>query len=161
MKIHDRENSFSEIAGLKRLGVLVLNLSMPCGRLLRLCAWLAGLALAGSALAGEGTRRFEVPAGDAAETLKLAAQQGGLEIVYFAETVRGVRTPALRGRFAPREALERLVAGTGLALGADDPAGTLTVYRREPSVAASTPPHSPPPSPSNSPPLGANLRGHV
>ncbi len=113
--------------------MLVLNLSMPCGRLLQLCAWLAGLALAGSALAGEGTRRFEIPAGDAADTLKLAAQQGGLEIAFFAETVRGIRTPALRGNFTPREALECLVAGTGLVLGADGAADPLTVRKKTPS----------------------------
>jgi TonB-dependent receptor len=112
------------------------------------CVWLLGLAVAGSAMAGEGARSFDVPAGQAAETLKLAARQGGLEIVFFAETVAGIRTAELRGLFAPREALERLVAGTGLALAADDPAGTLTVCRSDQSVAVSPPPtptsHSPP-----------------
>ncbi|MBI5769351.1 MAG: hypothetical protein HZA93_16275 [Verrucomicrobia bacterium] len=103
------------------------------------------------AVAAEAPREFDVPAGDAAATLKIAARQGGLEIVFFADAVRGVRTPGLKGRFAPRDALARLVSGTALTLVADDSAGTITVRRAE-SAALTTPSASAPPPSSISPP---------
>lgn len=132
-----------------RLGVLGLSFSLTLPRLLRFVVGLVALGCAGVSPAAEAPRAFDVPAGDAAETLKLAARQGGLEIAFFAETVRGVRTPALRGDFAPRDALARLVAGTDLVVVADDPAGTLTV-RREISAAAA--PSSSPASVTSLPP---------
>ena len=112
-----------------------------------LCACLGVLALAGAARAADAARRFDIPPGDAADTLKLAAQQGGLEIAFFAEIVHGVRTPALRGFFAPREALDRLVAGTGLTLISEQRDGTLTVRRSASSL--NTLPHKTAPSPSS------------
>jgi iron complex outermembrane receptor protein len=74
-------------------------------------------------------RAFDVPSGDAIDTLKQAAQQGGVEIVFLAETVRGVRTTAIRGNFTTLEALERLVGKTGLLIVRDARTGTLTVSR--------------------------------
>lgn len=118
----------------------------------RLCACLLFFALAGSASSAEPTRAFDVAAGDAAETLKLTARQGGLEIVFFAETVRGIRTTALRGDFAPRDALARLVAATGLVLIADSSAGTITVQRQPIGTAHPHLPTSSAPPPA-SPPL--------
>ncbi|WP_414664799.1 TonB-dependent receptor domain-containing protein [Horticoccus sp. 23ND18S-11] len=116
-------------------------------------ACLGALVFAGAAWAADTALRFDIPAGDAADTLKLAAQQGGLEIAFFAETVRGVHTPALRGTFAPREVLERLVAGTGLSIVSDRRDGTLTVRRSTPPTnaapnEAARSPTSPDPPPS-------------
>lgn len=98
----------------------------------RLLAWLCActVALAGAVRAADAPRRFDVPGGDAAETLKLVARQGGIEIAFFAETVRGVRTPELHGYFAAAEALGHVVAGTGLTIVCRD--RTFTV-RRDPS----------------------------
>lgn len=125
-----RENSFSESADPGRLGGLVFNPAQFCRRRLQWCVVLAALlGVATFASAAEAVRRFDVPAGDAAETLKRAARQGGIEIALFAETVRGVRTAALRGEFPPRAALSRLVAGTGLEL-VFDAAGIATVVGR-------------------------------
>jgi TonB-dependent receptor len=95
---------------------------------------LAGFLLAGPrAAAAEADREprcdFEVPAGDAIDTLKLAARQAGVEIVFFAETVRGVRTPALHGSYRAREAFERLVAGMELVVVAEARHGMLAIQR--------------------------------
>lgn len=110
-------------------------------RLLAVIAVLACVALArGTARAAETERQFDLPAGNASDTLKLAAQQAGLEIVFFAETVAGVRTSALRGKFRPHEGLERFVADTGLRLEADQQSEVLFVRRDIP------PPGSAPPS---------------
>lgn len=106
---------------------------------LRLLAVALVARLPASAAAGS-LREFNVPAGEAAETLKRTAQQGGLEIVFLADTVRGVRTPAVRGTYLPRAALELLVLNTGLVVERDERTGTLTIRR----VTAGEPPAAPP-----------------
>jgi hypothetical protein len=79
--------------------------------------------------AAEAKKTFDVPAGEALTMLKVAAQQGGVEIMFPAATVQGVRTNAVKGEFAPREALDRMVANTELAVVQDEKSGALTVNR--------------------------------
>ena len=136
MKNHRREILLSESASLNRLGALASCLTPSCRQALWFCVFLASLCLAGAAPPSELPRSFDIHAGDAAETLRLAAHQGGLEIVFFTETVRGVHTAALHGRFTPHEALRRLIADTGLEIVATDIARTITVRRRASSAAA-------------------------
>jgi hypothetical protein len=102
----------------------------PCSSRVRL-PWLAALfALAVSlGFAAEAVRSFDIPAGDAATTLKQAAKQGGVEIVFPATTVRGVQTAAVKGDFSATEALNRMLAGTDLVLVKDQKSGALTVNR--------------------------------
>ena len=121
--------------------------------------WLAvllwPLALAGAELtpetagpAGEAPRPFDVPAGPARLSLKLTAQQAGVEIVFGATVAEGVTTPALRGEFPPRRAVERLLASTPLLLVVDTPSGVWSVVRRPPPTpAAEAAPPSPPMNP--------------
>lgn len=85
-----------------------------------------------SASAAEAVRAFDVPAGDAAATLKQAAKQGGVEIVFPAATVRGVQTAAVKGDFTAREALNRMLADTDLVLVQDEKSGALTINRLTP-----------------------------
>lgn len=59
-------------------------------------------------------RYVDVPASDAVAALQRLAEQAGIEILFPQENVRGVRTNALKGQFTPRDALERLIAGTPL-----------------------------------------------
>ncbi len=150
MKNHRSENTLSETADLKRLRALANYPTMFCRLLFRWCACLAACALGCAAAAAETVRPFDIPAGDAAETLKLAARQGGLEIAFFAETVRGVQTPALRGAFSTRDALARLLAGTGLSLVGDASAGTVTIRREGPGAAAQDPSSASSPTAQNS-----------
>jgi outer membrane receptor for ferric coprogen and ferric-rhodotorulic acid len=142
-KMAGRENSLSETDGLARLGVLAPDLARPRRHspwaLLRAAALLVCLSLPSVAPAAESLVAFDVPAGEAVDTLKLAARQGSLEIVFFVDTVRGIRTPALRGHFRPRDALDRLVAGTGLVVVSDSHSSTLTVRRSEPVRLGSPP----------------------
>jgi outer membrane receptor protein involved in Fe transport len=86
------------------------------------------------------TRQFDIPAGEAVSTLKQAARQGGIEIMFLAETVRGVRTPAVRGAFQPREVLERMVSNSGLVIVRDEKTGALLVQRASVRDAAPAPP---------------------
>ena len=143
MKTFHGENFFSETAGPKRLAWIVLN---PINRLLPrawLFAFIFMVACDARLRAGEPPRRFDVPAGDAAFTLKLSAQQAGLEVVFFAEAVHGVRTPELHGDFAPLDALDRLVAGTGLVIVTNPHNAALTILRINPPTNSPPVTHSP------------------
>jgi iron complex outermembrane receptor protein len=58
--------------------------------------------------------RFDIAAGDAAAALEQFTKQSGQDLLYSADAVAGVVTNAVSGRFAPKEALGRLLAGTVL-----------------------------------------------
>ncbi len=119
---------------------------MAVGRLLLVVLTLVWFDFVPSADASE-RRAFDLPAGAALVTLKRAAQQAGLEIVYSATVVNGVQTRAVRGEFTPQAALEQMVVHTPLAIVADPQTGILSVIRRadppppsEPNTAAPTEP---------------------
>jgi iron complex outermembrane receptor protein len=76
---------------------------------------LALLSFFSSRAAEPARRLFDVPADDAAVALKSFAEQSGQEIVYAIDVVRGTQTNAIKGEFIPKEALDRMLAGTDLA----------------------------------------------
>lgn len=86
------------------------------------------------------TKTFDVPAGDAAVTLKQFVDQSGEQVAYLVDAVRGVTTNAVRGRLAPREALSRMLAGTPLAAVQDEQSGALTITRSAPAAPKTAPP---------------------
>ncbi|MBI2813662.1 MAG: TonB-dependent receptor [Opitutae bacterium] len=93
------------------------------------------------AFASEGaTKAFNVPAGEAIATLKRAAQQAGLEIMFPAELVRGVTTNAVKGDLVPDEAFARMTAGTGIKVVQDEKTGALTVSRQPAAPKEEAPP---------------------
>ncbi len=92
------------------------------------CLLLWGAAFVGAA--GVGPRaavHFDVPAGDAAVTLPVFTRQSGEQILYAVEQVRGHHTAAVRGFFRPTEALEIVLAHSGLAAVRDDPSGAMVI----------------------------------
>ena len=121
-------------------------------------AWLCGLfvalglvAMAAAAPDAKGDaarRRFDIPAGEAITTLKRAAQQAGVEIVYSAPLVRGVRTQGITGDFTALEALERMLETTPLAIFQDPATRAFSVMRRSHSLPRSEPNLPPPKDPS-------------
>ncbi len=76
-----------------------------------------------------GKRKFELPAGDATATLKSFAAQSGEQVIYVVPKVRGVRTQAVHGEFAAREALDRMLRDTVLVVVVDAATGALLVHR--------------------------------
>jgi iron complex outermembrane receptor protein len=76
------------------------------------------------------TKIFDVPAGEAISALKRTAQQSGLEIMFPANLVQGVKTNAVKGDYTPAEAFGRLTAGTALTVVWDEKSGALTVKRQ-------------------------------
>lgn len=118
----------------------------PLGFFVRLFAAVSLIWLSSSLFAAEPTRRFDVRAGEASETLKQFAQQAGQRIVFPANEVRGVRTTAVQGELTVRDALARLLAGTDLRGAFDEKSGTFAVARapagpakKEPARADTTP----------------------
>ena len=79
--------------------------------------------------ADAGRRAYDVPAGDAASTLKQFSAQSGEQIVYPVAQVTGLKTNAVNGDLTAREALERMVAGTDLQVVQDEKTGALGLKR--------------------------------
>ena len=92
--------------------------------------------------AEEGRRSFALAAGAAEATLETFSEQADAQIVYLIEDVRGVTTNAVRGDFAVREALERLVAATGLTVMRDERTGAFVLKRERAAPSAPSAPVS-------------------
>ena len=65
-------------------------------------------------------RNFTLASGDAIDVIPAFARQSGLQIVAPAETLRGVRTPAIMGEFDARAVLRKLIRNTGLTIASDN-----------------------------------------
>lgn len=96
--------------------------------LCHLCAvvvvWLAVQA----APAAEPVRKeFDLPADVAARSLKQFARQSGVQVLISADLGRETRTRSVKGLFTPREALDRMLAETGLTVKEDTKNGTMAV----------------------------------
>ncbi|WP_078059656.1 TonB-dependent receptor [Xanthomonas massiliensis] len=89
-----------------------------------------------SALAQQATQ-FDLAGGRIEDVLPAFARQAGLQVIAPAHE-RGegpVRVAALKGRMAPREALGRLLEGTGLSVASDD-GHTVTLRAAAPMLAS-------------------------
>ncbi len=112
--------------------------SRPCARLpvLGLCIGMA-LSVVGPSLAqqtgnsahknvaSQRTSPIDLPAGDLADSLNALARQMGLMLSVDARLVAGKSAPAVAGDLSPREALDRLLAGSGLTYSLADAVVTL------------------------------------
>lgn len=92
--------------------------------------WAAALVVPSFA-AEEPGKEFHLPADVAARSLKNFARQSGVEVIIPAELSREVQTNAVDGRMSSREALDRMLAGTGLTVVEDPKTGALAVSRSE------------------------------
>lgn len=70
---------------------------------------------------------FDIGRGSATITLKEFAKQAGVEIVFDAESVEGVSTNPVRGTMAPRQALEKMLEGSPLAVNKDSSTGAFAI----------------------------------
>jgi len=75
---------------------------------------------------------FNVPPGSLAGALDVLAFQGRLQIMYSPDLVSGVTSRALAGRFTAQEALQQLLAGTGLRWEAVGPSTFLLLRQASP-----------------------------
>ena len=108
-------------------------------------------------------KRFNLPAGVASETLKQFAKQAGREIVFAPEAIGTVRTKEVQGELTPREALDLMLAGSGLVTSQDPKTGAFAVRKGAadpngagavPSDAAGIAPSNPGPGADSQEPVG-------
>lgn len=116
-------------------------------------------SLCGATVGEEAKHSYRLSRGDAAVTLQQFAEISGREILFAADAVRGVKTRSVRGRFTALEALQRMLAGTGLRAVPDEQSGALAVCRIPASPADSPTEETgepPPRRPSRHPPAAEN-----
>ncbi|MBK1880028.1 STN domain-containing protein [Pelagicoccus mobilis] len=80
----------------------------------------------------DALRSFEVGEGLALETLKHAADQGGVDIVFSAEVVKGVQTRAIEGTLPPEQAFLRMLEDSPLTVVRHRESGVYLIQRRLP-----------------------------
>lgn len=111
-----------------------MNRSMTIVPLCRaILAVLTGGCIALPALAQE--RLFDLPAADIASVLPEFGRQAGVQIIAPAEAIAAVETPPIKGSMDVREALARLLAGSGVAVVSDD-GTTITLRHAAPMLAS-------------------------
>lgn len=80
--------------------------------------------------------RFNLPADAAEHTLRLFANQSGLEVLFSRTSTAGVRTNALQGDYPPFDAVTQVLAGSVLEAAQDAANGALIVSCRRSSELA-------------------------
>ena len=93
------------------------------------CSVMVAVAPLGAATV-DAKRSFDLPRGDAATTLRQFAAAAGRSLVFVSDKVRGETTNAVRGEFTPRDALDRMLAGSALEAAQDAATGALVVSRK-------------------------------
>jgi len=93
-------------------------------------------------------RSFDLPAGEAAAVFKQFIAQSRVQLLYVADDATSVRTNTVKGAFTPREAIDRILAGTSLIAVQTD-SGSIAVKKLAPQVrpGISPTPISPPANP--------------
>lgn len=111
----------------------VLGLALARGALSAALASLLPLhaAIAQETVPTGAVHAFEVPAGDLALALEAFGAQSGIHPEYPPGLVNGKRAQAVRGQMGWREALNRLLLGSGLAYGYADGRVVITARTRE------------------------------
>ena len=94
-----------------------------------LCCAMSVSSVSGAANT-EPKRSYDLPSGDAATTLNQFAGVSGRQIIFMMEKVKGERTNAVAGDYAAHEALDRMLAGTGLNATRDPATGAFVVSRK-------------------------------
>lgn len=94
---------------------------------------IGALILTAGFAAEDAKKTYDIPAGDAAAALKQFSALSGRETLFAAEAVRGVKTPAVRGELTVQEAIDALLADTGLVATTDAKTGAIAVRRETPA----------------------------
>jgi len=82
-----------------------------------------------------GKRSYDIPAGNAADALKQFSEQSGRGVMANGDLVKGIRTNSVKGEHAPVDALELLLADTGLVAIPDTKSGAFSI-RKETAIEA-------------------------
>lgn len=101
-----------------------------CFAVARLIVPLVALLACFTARGQEAKKSFDVPAGNAGQTLKQFATQAGVQIVFSSEVVGSVKTKAVQGELSARDALERMLHETGLVATEEKKSGAFAVRQK-------------------------------
>jgi iron complex outermembrane receptor protein len=85
-----------------------MNYTMKASLATILCASIA------SAVADEAAQSYDIPAQPLHNALQKLADQAGVTVFFSENQVAGKNSPALKGRYNPSVALQKLLAGSGL-----------------------------------------------
>lgn len=83
-------------------------------------------------------RKVDVPAGELTAALQKLAEQSGVEFVYSAAQLKGMRTNGVRGEFTAEQAVTLLLQGTTLRLTVHD-SGAMLIGTPAPATPTSMP----------------------
>lgn len=83
---------------------------------LRQAAVAIGLLFATSIHADTGKLTFDIPAETLEQAVNRIAKQADVQVLLASSLASGLTTPAIKGNFTAREALEKLLAGSNLSL---------------------------------------------
>lgn len=108
------------VAGVRRdMGGMSLQ---PCAAAaLMACAVAAMVAPQAARAQPSEQAEFNIPAQPLDSALRVFSEQSKHQVLFEEEAVAGKRAPALSGRLVPREALERLLAGSGVQVNSARP----------------------------------------
>ena len=97
----------------------------------------AALALMAAPAQAQQALAFDIPAQSLAGALRAFSQQAKHQVLFDQQVVAGRSAPAVQGRQTPRQALDRLLAGTDVQVIDSEPgAFTLRAVPKEPSASA-------------------------
>ncbi len=77
----------------------------------------------------DSRKTYDLPADNADKALRRFSEQAGIQVLFPTEITRDVRAGAVKGTLTVREALDQMLAGTGLVAVQDSRTGALTVRR--------------------------------
>ena len=89
------------------------------GRSLRLSLLASSLFIAISAQ-GQELVNIDLPAAPLGQAINTLAQQSSVQIIFAGDQSAGQQAPALKGRFTPEQALQKLLEHSGLQVQAKD-----------------------------------------
>lgn len=93
-------------------------------------------AMLSTTVHAQASRDFEIGAGPLEAGLVVYARQSGVQLLYTADLVAGLRTPGINGRFEPDAALDRLLSGSGIGWTRSRPGVVAVVHMPEGFTAA-------------------------
>lgn len=129
------------VSGALHLLLMINSLVSPGAAVAATACLVFGFAPA--ARAADSVRKaYDVPRGDAAETLKRFAEESGKQVVFLVDVVRGVTTNPVIGEFTARDAIDRMVANTGLVVVQDEKTGAIMINRTAPLTQSTRPSRS-------------------
>ncbi len=92
-------------------------------------AWFCAILL--SACSETEQLRVDIPEGFATNTLKEFARQTNVEILFDLQSVYGVKTNVVKGKYDPGSALRMMLKNTPLGVDFENETGAYAIFRKE------------------------------